>query len=68
MLGSLYGNTYVHNYRILHGAAVTDTELCHMEGQRYIAAYEARIRHAHKVKEMNDVELLPVLNQQKQPN
>lgn len=36
----------------VHGAAVTDTELRHMEGQRYIVGIiEARIRHAHKVKE-----------------
>lgn len=36
----------------VHGAAVTDAELRHMEGQRYVVAIiEARIKHAHKVKQ-----------------
>lgn len=35
----------------VHGAAVTDAELRHMEGQRYIVGVlQARINHAHKVK------------------
>lgn len=36
----------------VHGAAVSDAELRHMEGQRYVVAIiEARIKHAHKVKQ-----------------
>ena len=36
----------------VHGAAVTDAELRHMEGQRYIVGIiESRIKHAHKVKQ-----------------
>jgi hypothetical protein len=35
----------------VHGAAVSDAELRHVEGQRYIVGIiEARIKHAHKVK------------------
>lgn len=35
----------------VHGAAVSDAELRHMEGQRYIVGLlETRIQHAHKVK------------------
>lgn len=36
----------------VHGAAVGNDELRHAEGQRYIVGLiEARMRHAHKVKE-----------------
>lgn len=36
----------------VHGAAVTDAELRHMEGQRYIVGIiESRIKHAHRVKQ-----------------
>lgn len=36
----------------VHGAAVSDAELRHMEGQRYIVGLiEARINHAHRVKQ-----------------
>jgi len=36
----------------VHGAAVSDAELRHMEGQRYIVGIiEQRIKHAHKVKQ-----------------
>lgn len=35
----------------VHGAGVSDAELRHMEGQRYIVGLiESRIRHAHRVK------------------
>lgn len=36
----------------VHGAAVSDAELRHMEGQRYIVGLlETRINHAHRVKQ-----------------
>ncbi len=36
----------------VHGAAVSDAELRHMEGQRYIVGIlESRINHAHRVKQ-----------------
>lgn len=35
----------------VNGAGVSDAELRHMEGQRYIVGLlESRIRHAHRVK------------------
>ena len=35
----------------VHGAGVSDAELRHMEGQRYIVGLiESRIRHAHRAK------------------
>jgi len=36
----------------VHGAAVSDAELRHMEGQRYIVGLiETRINHAHRIKQ-----------------